>query len=222
MTVTETISQPDNPTSEDSNSKYCGARKRQGTGNCTRPAGWGTTHAGQGTCKLHGGAARSHQTKADRLNAIAAVQTFGLPRTVDPRQALLEEVHRTAGHVEWLRIQVASLSEEAVGWGVTESSVSDKEGRSVKQEARAHIWVELYQKERRHLVDVCKAAISAGIEERRVRVAEQQGELLAGAIRAILGELSLTPEQAARVPEVVPRHLRSIRAYAETDESEGS
>lgn len=34
----------------------CGAKKRQGEGFCTRPAGWGTDHAGVGRCKFHGGA----------------------------------------------------------------------------------------------------------------------------------------------------------------------
>lgn len=33
----------------------CNARKRQGEGLCTRPAGWGTNHPGHGRCKLHGG-----------------------------------------------------------------------------------------------------------------------------------------------------------------------
>lgn len=33
----------------------CNSRKRQGEGYCTRPAGWGTAHVGQGRCKLHGG-----------------------------------------------------------------------------------------------------------------------------------------------------------------------
>ncbi len=32
----------------------CQASKRKG-GVCTRPAGWGTNHVGQGRCKLHGG-----------------------------------------------------------------------------------------------------------------------------------------------------------------------
>ncbi len=32
----------------------CHANKRKG-GTCTRPAGWGTNHVGQGRCKLHGG-----------------------------------------------------------------------------------------------------------------------------------------------------------------------
>lgn len=35
--------------------KLCGATKRQGPGICRRPAGWGTNHAGDGRCKLHGG-----------------------------------------------------------------------------------------------------------------------------------------------------------------------
>jgi hypothetical protein len=37
--------------------RYCHARKRQGAGLCTRPAGWGTPHPGIGRCKLHGGSA---------------------------------------------------------------------------------------------------------------------------------------------------------------------
>lgn len=36
----------------------CGAKKRQGSGKCTQPAGWGTDHRGEGKCKLHGGASR--------------------------------------------------------------------------------------------------------------------------------------------------------------------
>lgn len=34
---------------------YCGKKKKQSEGTCTRPAGWGTDHTGQGPCKLHGG-----------------------------------------------------------------------------------------------------------------------------------------------------------------------
>jgi hypothetical protein len=57
---------------------------------------------------------------------------------------------------------------------------------------------------------VCEAAIRAGIEERRVRLAEQQGALVADVIRKILGDLELTPEQAAKAGEVVPIRLRSL------------
>ncbi len=36
----------------------CGAKKRQGSGKCTQPAGWGTDHTGEGKCKLHGGGSK--------------------------------------------------------------------------------------------------------------------------------------------------------------------
>lgn len=33
----------------------CGARRKQATARCRRPAGWGTLHPGAGRCKLHAG-----------------------------------------------------------------------------------------------------------------------------------------------------------------------
>lgn len=192
----------------------CGARTRSGNP-CTQAAGWGTDHAGHGRCKLHGGNTPTHRSYGEKLIAAAAARTYGLPREVDPRDALLEEVHRTAGAVDWLRGQVEALDPDAVTWGVTEEKTSTgKDGDSLTHSAAVNVWVQLYQQERKHLVDVSKAAISAGIEERRVKLAEQQGALLAGVIRGILGDLDLTPAQAARVSEVVPRHLRAMAEAA--------
>jgi hypothetical protein len=57
---------------------------------------------------------------------------------------------------------------------------------------------------------VTKAAISAGIEERRVRIAEAQGALVASVIRAILGDLDLSDEQQQKAAASVPRRLRAI------------
>lgn len=193
--------------------RYCGARKRQGEGTCTQAAGWGTDHVGAGPCKLHGGATWAHRAAAGREIAQRAVSTFGLPREVDPRDALLEEVHRSAGHVDWLRQQVADLEAGQVVWGPTEAKRSTgKDGDSLTQAAAVNVWVQLYNEERRHLVNVSKAAIAAGIEERRVRLAEQQGAALAGVIRGILTDLDLTPAQAALVGEIVPRRLRELAA----------
>ena len=44
--------------------QFCGARKLQGEGNCTQPAGLGTDHVGIGACKLHGGSMQNHKTAA--------------------------------------------------------------------------------------------------------------------------------------------------------------
>ena len=192
----------------------CHAKARSGSP-CRKPAGWGTDHVGHGPCRLHGGATSAHRTAASKAIAAEAVKTYGLPREVDPRDALLEEVHRTAGAVDWLRGQVEALAPDAVTWGVTEAKKSTgKDGDSVTQAAAVNVWVQLYQAERKHFVDVCQAAIRAGIEERHVKIAEQQGALLASAIRGILGDLDLTPAQATRVSEVVPRHLRAMAEAA--------
>ena len=72
----------------------------------------------------------------------------------------------------------------------------------VVQAAGPSIWPDLYDRERKHLVAVATAAIRADVEERRVRLAESQGELVAQAIRAILTDLGLSPEQETLVAEV--------------------
>ena len=116
----------------------------------------------------------------------------------------------------WLRERVQEIeagadpgSENALVWGVTKKKTGG-EDYGTTEEAVPNIWLRLYQQERAHLVKVCSEAIRAGIEERRIRLAEQQGQLVAQAIRAILAALNLTAEQEARVPEVVPRHLRAL------------
>jgi hypothetical protein len=178
--------------------RRCGARARHG-GRCKLPAGHGTDHVGFGSCKLHGGATPAGRESAKRARARTEVAVFGLPVDIDPRDALLQEVCRTAGHVAWLRDRIASLPEA---------------------ELPSSAWVPLYQEEREHLVRVSKSAADAGVQERSVRVAEEQGRLLAGVIRAILGELDLSEFQRAVAPMIVRRHLMALAAPDQPDETE--
>jgi hypothetical protein len=142
-----------------------------------------------------------------------AVATYGLPREVGPAEALLEEVHRTAGHVAWLQQKVREIEEGDLVWGIVEEvdkGAGEFTGTDTTSAAKPNVWLELYHRERKHLTDVCKAALAAGIAERQVRLAEQQGALLVGVIQRILDDLALTAEQRELVPTVVPRHLRSV------------
>lgn len=194
-------------------SRVCGAQRSKGQGTCQRPAGWGTDHPGHGACKLHGGSTPTHRSAAQAELARRAVTTYGLPRDIGPAVALLEEVHRTAGHVSWLQAKVADLEEEDLVWGITEQvdkQATEYSGTDTTRAAKPNLWLVLYQQERKHLAAVAKAAIDAGCHERLVRLAEEQGAVLAGAIRAILADLDLTAEQRTRVREVVPRHLRAL------------
>jgi hypothetical protein len=101
----------------------------------------------------------------------------------------------------------------ALVWGQTEyrdKTGGDDAGQTVVEQAGINIWYQLYLKEREHLAKVCALALRAGIEERKVKLAESQGALVAEVIRRILNALGLTPEQQALVPQIVPEQLRLL------------
>ena len=216
----------------------CHSHRRDGS-----PCGQPRMHE-QRVCRLHGGKSPRALAAAERRGqeraAREAVVTYGLPVDVSPTEALLEEVRWTAGHVRWLRGRVQELEESQLVWGTVKAKSdaagglgitfggrdADDEDRAglvevgsvpaseVTQAAGPSVWLDLYDRERKHLIGVCSAALKAGVQERAIRLAEQQGELVAQAIRAILADLHLTSEQAARVGEVVPRHLRLLAGGA--------
>jgi hypothetical protein len=176
---------------------------------------------GQTICGFHGGHAPQNKAAAQRRlieeRARAIMQTYGRKIETTATEALLEEVKWTAGHVAWLRERVQEIETQATGddtenplvWGKVRSKTGG-EDRGDTHEAGPNVWLRLYQTERAHLVKVCSEAIRAGIEERRVKLAESQGEQVAQAIRGILSDLRLSPEQLALVPDVVPKHLRAL------------
>jgi hypothetical protein len=198
-------------TTVDKRYQICGAKKKQGPGNCTRPAGWGTQHQGSGKCKLHGGNSPNGKTHAAREIAAKAVDTYGLPRNVDPATALLEEVHRTAGHVEWLGQVVGALKQKALVWGRTKKKIGGDD-RGTTFAAGENAFLALYNKERAHLVRVTAEAIKAGVEERRVKVEEHRAQLVVTMLGQIFDNLDLTEEQVAKVNELVPLALQGLDA----------
>jgi hypothetical protein len=127
------------------------------------------------------------------------VAAFGLSRDVTPTEALLEEVRWSAGHVEWLRNRIAEF--DGAIW---------RDGEVVPRAL-----LEVYGQERDRLVRIAKTTLDAGVEERRVQLAESQGALVAGAIRRILVRLQLTPEQETLVGTVVPSELRALAGGGE-------
>ena len=174
--------------------------------------------AGQTVCHKHGGASPAARAAARRriaeAEAAETVRTLGLPIDVTPAEALLQEVQHTAGHVAWLREQVRDTDPRALVWGTTRVKDTPM-GEEETREAKPNVWYDLYARERAHLVRVCEAALKAGVDERRVRIAEQQGELVAAAITRILNALTLTPQQWDLVPTIVPRELRAIAGSTE-------
>jgi hypothetical protein len=189
-----------NGRSADGGSKKCGAKTRNG-GGCKAAAGQGTDHVGYGRCKLHGGCTPSHVRKAKEQVAAEAVANYGLPREIEPHAALLEELHRTAGVVAWLGDVVGELDTPEGKGPLIEKTVFGEQ---------ASVWVKLHRDERKHFLDVAKTCVAAGIEERRVRIAEEQGRLLAAAVTGILEDLGVADNPG--VPAIVRRHLSLVAA----------
>lgn len=174
---------------------------------------------GLDVCRWHGGATKKAQAKAQRNQQRDAAHTaatrFGVPIDTTPQQALLDEVQRTAGMVAYYGAkaqEVADRDHAALVRGVTreENREGFQAGSTRVIEAAPNIWLTLWNDERDRLVRVSAAAIKAGIEERRVQLAEQQGQLIAAAIRRVLDRLNLTQAQQVLVGEVVPAELRAL------------
>lgn len=194
------------------------SRSDPNKGTCRNAAGWGTTHPGIGYCKMHGGNTTSGKKAAARTFGRGLIdmekQKFGGDPSlvnITPEQAIIEEVRRSTAMVRWLeeRIGQWSMQEDQVDLaGLPRLMDETYKGTATFTDQRE--WLLLYREERAHMVKVSKMAIDAGLAKRMVELAEDQGRMLATAIRAVLDALNLTPDQAHRVPEIVPNILRQI------------
>lgn len=175
---------------------------------CYRPAGSGTAHRGRGYCDFHEVWAvretgKHSQIAAARTVAYQQARFFGAPMNIGPHEALQMEVARTAGIVAWLESKLQKLKED----GTPDDKVLTQ--YNAKMGFVPSVWMALYQEERAKLVAVSTAAIKAGVAERRVQIAEQQGRILAHLLMNFLHdpELGLTPHQMLAGPGIVRKHL---------------
>lgn len=166
---------------------------------CLQPARRGLT-----VCRYHGGnapnAIKAGLARWSDERAEMYLRRFGQPVDTTPTEALLDTVKWAAGYVAWLREKVADADSDAE---LTQHS-------SVTGKREPSAWLDLLGTWHDKLVRACEAAIRAGIEERRVRIAEQQGALVADVIRKVLDALELNPDQQGKAAEVVPLELRRL------------
>lgn len=205
---------PDSEASRDS--RYCGAKKRQSEGTCTRPAGWGTEHPGIGACKLHGGSMANHKTAAAVTQAKRDVVLFGARRDVHPAEALLELVQWTAGEVDYWRGRVRVLDEEALTWGVTKVK-EEGHDKGTTYEAKPNIAYSMLVDASNRLERYAASALKAGVDERRVRVAESQGTQLLGVLISCLTELGHDVSPGSEAAQIVLRHVAPLQAAARAE-----
>lgn len=176
----------------------CGARNRKG-GRCGKPKGWGTDHVGSGRCKFHGGSSPSGRRFANRERALDFARgALGDAVPGSPLDAMQEAVDLARGLVAWHRHELAEAG-QLIG-------TSEDVAARVRIDALREPYADAVRLER----DVAKAAIDAGIAERRQRLAERSAELLAGAIadglQEAFGDLA-TPERRGLFARVVKARL---------------
>lgn len=197
----------------------CGHDTTKG-GLCKRTPGEGTDHPGVGPCKSHdqGWATMRADTKVERYARPLLAKLTGYDIDVNPMDGLLMCVRITAAEVAYFTERMAALGEDAMVQrpSITRTTVKQKGTEQerqvvrVEQEEELNLWMKARRASMRDHAHFCKMALDAGVDERIVRVQESVGEALAGAVRSILDDLRLTPEQREHVPDIVRKHLRLI------------
>lgn len=144
---------------------------------------------------------------------------------MEPHEALLMCVRIAAGEVAYCNQRIADVAvEDYVGKEIltTEEELSltgdddkpesfwDHKKVERETEAKVHIWIAVRIGATDRLARYSKMAIDAGVEERRIRLAERWGEDLAKVIRGILDDLRLSEEQIKRAPDIVRSHLVAL------------
>jgi hypothetical protein len=174
---------------------------------------------GTNLCRKHGGMSKQVRRKAI---VRAELSAWGLTdEHVDPGETLLrlvaQSARRAALYSDLLRRAYEddpSFPDAFAGANVAaligHKYALTKEGDRVAVEEAVRGLVELEAAERDRCARFCKLAIDAGLEERRVRLAEEQGAVIVSVIEAVLAGLGLSVEQRSRVPVVVPAALRAL------------
>ena len=177
-------------------------------------------------CIRHGGKTQATGAAVTRFRneqvAEHAANMLGLvDYDITPTEALLQEVRESAANVAFLRARVQELvGDEDLDspthpliWGQTEekeSNATQFPGTDSSYHTGAHVWFQMYQSERERMIRAATAALRAGVEERRVRLAEMGADVIVGRIRQILNALDLTPQQLLSADTIVPVQIAAL------------
>ena len=189
----------------------CKAKRRDGS-----PCGsWAVK--GLEVCRMHGAGSPQSKAKRERYLAEQAaarqVRRLAQPVDTDPARALLDLVSSAAGEVAYWRARVDEIQdrdEKRLTSGLTKITEGKDRGgvttlRTVETVAAIEyrMWVGAQER----LARYATAALRAGVEERRVRIAEDLGSHMVGLIRRILDRLDLQAWQEELASTVVPEEL---------------
>jgi hypothetical protein len=179
---------------------------------CGNPPVTGAT-----VCRMHGGSSpavkTAGQVRRQQELARRELAALGEPEAIDPAVALLQLISWKHGEVKWLRFRVQSLPEEELTWGKAEKQKGiGPQGPvdTTTEKAAPSLWWALLRQAEDQLADYATRALKSGLEERRVRMAEEQGDMVHAVMMAVFNRLQLTPIQWDLVKVAAPEELRRL------------
>lgn len=163
----------------------CGSRKRQGEGNCTLPAGWGTDHPGSGNCKHHGGSTRNHRKAAVEAQARMELARLDVPPVEDPLSELAKVCAQVIAWKDSMAERVNELS----------SLRYENEAGGEQLRAEVALWERALDRCERFLTAMARL----NIDERLAAISEARAELIISVFVAALERAGIEGEQADMV-----------------------
>lgn len=206
----------------------CRAHKRSGEPCRQAPVDGATT------CRMHFGKVPQVQKAHKRRMALeevkAELDSLGGSVDVEPSEAVLVMVREAAWNVVWLRRQIEGLRADM---GDDPPVVIDEDGVAQVHpswvgsgvagridpsnwKSEPHVMVKMYNDERDRLVRYSKLAHDMGIEERYLRVYEQQGQWLVNTLDAVFEQLGLTAQQQDQLPAIMGRIVEQLEQGEDT------
>lgn len=181
----------------------------------------GRTVEGTELCWWCGGRVNqpSHTVRKKIVQAASRLTTtYGAPRRVDAIDAMVEEVARTQGHVDYLEDKIHRTDPDVFArelWEAARMEATQEERDVNFPQAFADIYMKQYAWERKHLVEVCSKVIGGKYTEKQTQFIESQVVTLARVLRKILDSLELTPEQEDLARELLPKKIAEITRAGE-------
>ena len=185
--------------------------------------------AGLRVCRSHGGAGAHVAAAAQqRLALMGAQGEIGeLMRECDipeqhPVDGLLEVVRVSGSMMRLLTIKVGELAEEpsisevlveSKGGELSTRRVADEDafwGLNSQGEMTPHTYVQLLKIWTERYERACKTALDAGIEERRIRLAEDTTETFFAALSKAVVTAELDPAARAALNTALANELRKV------------
>lgn len=184
-----------------------------------------SANLGASTCHKHGATAKHVAAKAkkriERAKLEALMVTLGEPvEGMDTVERVEERIAARHGHVRWLLARVRDMEPEALVWGTTKTVRGDvvvgtgpgaslDKATTDTEEAKPSVWYALYREASLDFEKLCVAAIAAGLEQRRVELAERDSDIWVRMIDGVLREMGHDPNDP-QTAGIVARHLYAV------------